>query len=93
MIGGTTVNVAVGTPYTDQGATISDNVSSNLAYTVSLDGGAVGNPSTISLDTSVSGTHWIEYRAVDAAGNVGTATRNVIIEAPPAPPAGPPPTP
>jgi uncharacterized membrane protein YgcG len=96
VVGGTTLNITVGDVYVDQGAVVSDNVDTSSAYTVSLDGGAHGEPSALSLDTSAPGTHWIEYRAVDAAGNVGTATRNIVIEAaapPEPPPQDPPPEP
>jgi hypothetical protein len=91
VVGGTTVNITVGDTYADQGAVVTDNIDTSSAYTVSLDGGAHQDPSALSLDTSAPGTHWIEYRAVDAAGNVGTATRNIVVEAAPAP--EPPPEP
>jgi hypothetical protein len=96
VIGGTTVNVDVGASYTDQGVTISDNVDTSLSYTMSLDGTAGVAPSAFTLDTSVAGTHSIEFKATDTAGNVGTVTRTVVVQAPvaPTPPApSPAPTP
>ena len=91
VIGGTTVNVTVGAAYTDLGATVSDNVDTNLSYTMALDGGAAVTPAAFTLDTSLAGTHSIVYSATDKAGNVGTVTRTVVVVAAPAP--VPPPTP
>ncbi|HVV39415.1 MAG TPA: immunoglobulin-like domain-containing protein [Candidatus Paceibacterota bacterium] len=78
----------VGDAYIDLGATVTDDQDDNLGYTVSLDGGASLTPEQLSLDTSAAGTHTIIYTATDTQGNVGTAQRTVIIEAPslPVPP-------
>lgn len=81
LLGGTTVNVTVGEAYADQGAVVTDNVDTSSTYTVSVDGGALMEPSALALDTSAEGTRVIEFRAVDAAGNVGVATRTVVIVA------------
>ncbi len=73
--------ISVGDTYSDLGASVSDNVDTNLGYSVSVDGGATTTPSQIHIDTSVAGTHSIIYSATDAAGNTGTATREVDVVA------------
>ncbi|OGG76641.1 hypothetical protein A3B35_00145 [Candidatus Kaiserbacteria bacterium RIFCSPLOWO2_01_FULL_54_24] len=77
--GNNPATVAVGAAYSDLGAIIADDVDQNLGYTVALDGGTAMDISTLSLDTSVGGTHYIVYSAADQAGNTGTATRTVIV--------------
>ncbi|MBY0294400.1 DUF5011 domain-containing protein, partial [Patescibacteria group bacterium] len=64
----------------DLGATVSDNVDSNLGFKVSLDGGELIDVSALTLDTSTSTSYTILFSATDSAGNVGTATRTVIVE-------------
>ena len=58
--------VELGATYTDAGAT--------------ADGGETVTTSG-TVDTSTVGTYTITYSATDAAGNTGTATRTVIVEA------------
>ncbi|HYF13249.1 MAG TPA: immunoglobulin-like domain-containing protein, partial [Candidatus Paceibacterota bacterium] len=74
--------VEVGSTYTDLGAVVADNVDNNLGYTVSLNGGAEITIDQLVIDTSVAGTHTIEFKATDQAGNTGTATRQVIVKDP-----------
>ena len=62
----TTVNLVVGQTYTEQGATVSGGTSS----TASVSG---------SVNTNTAGTYIITYTASDLLGNIGTATRTVIV--------------
>jgi hypothetical protein len=80
--GNNPANIFVGDTYSDLGVIVTDNQDDNLGYLVSLDGGETLSPEQLLLDTSVAGTHTITYSASDSQGNVGTATRTVIIEAP-----------
>jgi len=66
LVGPATVNLVVGQNYTEQGATVSGGTSS----TASVLG---------SVNTVVVGTYLITYTASDLSGNVGTATRTVIV--------------
>ncbi len=67
--GETTVTIMVGATYSDAGATASDNVDGTLTPIMSG-----------SVNTAAAGTYVITWTATDAAGNVGTATRTVIVE-------------
>jgi len=69
----------VGASYGDLGAQVRDNVNDNLGIYASVNGKDIGDISKIKIDTSKDGTHTIEYRATDQAGNTGTATRTVIV--------------
>ena len=71
--------IAVGSAYIDLGATVSDNVDTNLGIHVSVDGGATTTPDMIIINTSTPGTHTILFSATDAAGNTGYATRIVSV--------------
>ncbi len=61
--------VQIGTSYVDLGAKVTDNISEGLGVHV---GGDV-------VDTSVKGSYFVIYTATDEAGNVATATREVIV--------------
>ena len=50
----------------------------NLGIKTFLNGALVSN---IQLDTSTAATDTIDYVATDQAGNIGTSTRTVIIQA------------
>lgn len=80
--GNNPATVSVGSVYTDLGAIITDNVDRNLGFTVSLNGGPSITLDQLSVDTSTSTTQTIVFSATDQAGNVGTATRTVVVEAP-----------
>ncbi len=71
--------INVGDTYSDLGASVLDNGTFVLSYTASLDGGPQVDVSSIQLDTSAAGEHTVTYTATDAAGNVGTAIRTVIV--------------
>gem|GEM_PF-415253 len=68
VVGNNPARVAKGTTYVDLGATVTDDVSTNIGIQV-----------TGSVDTTKLGTYTLSYRAVDNAGNVGTSTRSVIV--------------
>ena len=61
--------VKIGTSYVDLGALVTDNVNNNLGITT------IGDQ----INTSATGTHKVLYFATDQAGNVGKATRSVIV--------------
>jgi endoglucanase Acf2 len=71
VAGSATVNHEQGTTYTDQGATATDAVDGPVPVTTS---GSVG---------TAAGTYTLTYTATDSAGNTATATRTVIVVAPP----------
>lgn len=68
LIGGDETISLQGT-FTDLGATAKDNKDGNLSASIS------GN-----VDVNHTGTYQITYTATDAAGNSGTATRNVTVK-------------
>jgi len=65
------VEVILDSIYTDAGAVANDDVHGMMTPSVSG-----------TVDTSVLGTYTITYTATDAADNVGTATRTVIVDEP-----------
>jgi hypothetical protein len=79
IIGANPTTVPIGSAYSDLGATVSDNVNMNLGYTVSVDGATSTSPDQLTLDTSVAASHTLLFSATDQAGNIGTATRTVIV--------------
>ena len=98
LVGPSSVTVTVDTSYNDEGATVADNVDTNLSYVTLVDGVEI-TPATFDLHTPA--VHTITYRAVDSAGNIGEATRTVeVVTAPtpeptpePPPDSAPPPAP
>lgn len=67
--GNALVGVALNDTYTDAGATATDNVDNSVIVN-----------SSVTVDTSATGTYTITYNANDAAGNVATqVTRTVIV--------------
>ena len=77
ILGNNPATIEMGANYADLGATVSDNRDTNLGVHVFIEGVEV---QAVSLDTSTSSTHTIEYRATDSAGNTGIATRTVNVE-------------
>ncbi len=69
ILGENPVTIAVGSTYTDAGATANDTHDGVVAVTV------IGN----TVDTSVPGTYHVDYAARDASMNWGNATRVVIV--------------
>ncbi|MBI4121039.1 MAG: DUF5011 domain-containing protein [Parcubacteria group bacterium] len=79
IIGANPAGIELNAVYSDNGATVLDNVDSNLGYSTYLNGVMV---TEIGLDTSTTTTHYIDYVATDNAGNTATSTRTVIINDP-----------
>ena len=68
--GAQTITLTVGDTYTEEGASAQDDVDGNVTVTVS------GN-----VDTNTADTYTVTYTATDRAGNTGTATRTVTVQA------------
>ncbi len=69
--GAATVTLTLGDPYTDEGATATDDVDTNVTVTPDI--------SAVLIDTA--GTYIVTYNAMDAAGNAAdTVTRTVIVQ-------------
>jgi M6 family metalloprotease-like protein len=71
--------IVTGTPYSESGATATDNVDGDLSASITIDASEV--------DTRVPGTYSVTYDVVDTAGNAAvTAVRTVVLKdnAPPA---------
>ena len=79
LSGANPATITVSSTYIDPGATVTDNVDTNLDIHVSIDGGATTTPDQISIDTSLAGTHSILFASTDQAGNTGYATRVVVV--------------
>ena len=78
LIGDNPQFIEAGMPYTELGATASDNVDGDLTASIVVDASAV--------DTSVVGEYPVTYDVSDAAGNTAsTVTRTVRIEPLPRP--------
>ncbi|MEK7530430.1 MAG: immunoglobulin-like domain-containing protein [Patescibacteria group bacterium] len=93
IFGANPAHINVGDTYADLGASVTDDVDGNLGITTTVDGVEMTN---VTIDTSAPGEHTIIYSATDFEGNVGTATRTVIVEDPtpaPEPEPAPEPTP
>lgn len=67
--GESSVTITLGTSFTDPGATVTDNVDTDLTATVSG-----------SVNTNEAGEYILVYAAEDSAGNAGSATRTVTVE-------------
>lgn len=78
--GSNPATTTVGALYVDLGAIVTDNVSENLGYTVSVNGATSTAPDVLYIDTTEAGTHTILFSATDQAGNVGTSERTVVVE-------------
>ena len=76
VMGNNPATIEVGGTYSDLGATVFDAGSPNIGIHTFVDGVEV---QSVQIDTSTVGTHTIEYRAADAAGNTGSASRTVIV--------------
>lgn len=67
--GASSVTISLNSTYTDQGATATDDEDGTVAV-------VTDNP----VNKDLAGTYTVTYRATDAAGNTGTATRTVIVK-------------
>ncbi len=72
MVGPASINHAQGTPFTDPGVSAMDTVDGSVAVVT-----------TGSVDSAMAGMYSLTYSATDGAGNSATASRTVIVEAPP----------
>lgn len=71
IIGGNTLTLTVGDTYTETGATATDNIDGNISSKIITTG---------TVNPNVAGTYTITYTVSDAAGNIGTATRTVVVK-------------
>jgi chitodextrinase len=72
LIGASSLTLDLGDPYTDQGATASDNVDGDLTSSIVLTG---------AVNTNVAGTYVLTYSVSDASGNAASTTRTVTVNA------------
>ena len=77
LIGDSTINLNVGDPYTEQGATALDNVDGDLTSSISISG---------SVNTAVAGTYILTYSVTDSSGNNASVNRTVNVIADTTPP-------
>lgn len=76
--------IKLNSTYSDQGAIVTAPAAdTNLTVLASVDGGATTTISGITVSTSATGTHTVFYSATDSFGNIGTASRTVIVSGPP----------
>jgi hypothetical protein len=74
LVGDATINLTVGDPYTDKGATATDNLDGTITAKIVKGGGTV--------NTTSAGTFTITYDVTDLAGNAAVrVTRTVIVTA------------
>ncbi|MEK7613538.1 MAG: immunoglobulin-like domain-containing protein, partial [Patescibacteria group bacterium] len=76
LFGNNPAFVAVGATYVDLGASVTDNLNQNLGIHTFIGDAEV---SVVTLDTSTSTSYTITYRATDTDGNIGEATRTVVV--------------
>lgn len=67
--GSSTMNLTVGTSFTDPGATATDNVDGNLTSNIVVTG---------SVNTNTVGTYTLNYNVSDAAGNAATQVSRTV---------------
>jgi Metallo-peptidase family M12B Reprolysin-like/GEVED domain/Bacterial surface protein, Ig-like domain/MAM domain, meprin/A5/mu/Secretion system C-terminal sorting domain len=73
LLGASTVNVNIGSIYTEQGATATDNIDGDITASIVITG---------SVNTSIAGAYLVNYNVSDAAGNAATqVTRTVNVVA------------
>ena len=70
LIGSSTINLTVGETFTDPGAIAEDSIDGDLTASITSSG---------TVDTSTTGTYTIEYSVSDAAGNITSVTRVVVV--------------
>ncbi|MBP9669330.1 MAG: DUF5011 domain-containing protein, partial [Candidatus Pacebacteria bacterium] len=77
--GNNPAEISVGAQYVDLGANVTDDVDTNIGMVTVLNGEEVAS---VTIDTSMPGTHTVQYSATDRDGNVSVATRTVVIISP-----------
>ena len=70
LVGSSTINLVLEDAFTDPGAIASDNIDGDLTSSITSSG---------TVDTSTEGTYTIVYSVSDAAGNVASVSRTVIV--------------
>ncbi len=70
LVGAATVNIQVGSKYTDEGVIATDDCDGNITSKVKVEG---------KVDTSKAGNYTITYSVADAAGNISTQQRKVCV--------------
>ncbi len=70
LVGESTIYLEVGDTFTDPGASASDNVDGDLTSSITSSG---------TVDTATEGTYTIVYSVSDAAGNIASVSRTVIV--------------
>jgi hypothetical protein len=73
LVGDATINLTIGDPYTDKGATANDNLDGNITSKIVKAG---------TVNTAAAGTYTITYDVTDLAGNTAVrVSRSVIVTA------------
>lgn len=80
LYGDSTVTLEFGQEFKDPWASASDNLEGDISARIQVSGG---------VDTGRAGTYTLTYTVSDSYGNTGSATRQVIVKAKPAPPPTP----
>jgi len=78
LLGDNPVHLAVGTPFTDPGITVTDNADGTVPH-ITFVNGIEQEVNTSTINSASPTTYIITYKATDAAGNVATALRSVIV--------------
>ena len=73
LIGGNEINILLNGAYNENGYTVTDNYDTDLEKNVKVSG---------NVNTNEVGEYTIHYSVVDGSGNVGEATRKVIVKKP-----------
>lgn len=73
LLGDASMSLTAGSVFTDPGATALDDFDGDISANIVVSG---------SVDTNTVGTYPINYSVTDVAGNAGTSTRTVNIQAP-----------
>ena len=77
--GNAEAEISVGDTYGDPGATAFDDIDGERSIVTMLDG---VETNAVVIDTSQPGTYVITYTATDQAGNIGSASRTVVVSDP-----------
>ena len=73
LTGGDEIDILLNGKYVEHGYTVTDNYDKELEKKVAVKG---------TVDTSKEGTYTVNYTVSDSSGNVGTATRTVVVKKP-----------
>lgn len=71
IIGGSTITLTVGDTYIESGATAYDDVDGDVSAKIIIKG---------TPNKDVVGNYLVTYEVVDSSGNIGTATRTVVVK-------------